>query len=124
MLDQLHMSALCRCFVFLFRHITNVVTPVNEVTKYLYLLILSVQFQWFCHRIAIHMEMFRSYSLSLICDYELWLDYGKAGEFAKEYSSTKGPGTTVKPQNHLFFRKLSPIVQRTLDKCVRENGFM
>lgn len=45
MLDQLHMSALCRCFVFLFRHITNVVTPVNEVTKYLYLLILSVQFQ-------------------------------------------------------------------------------
>jgi len=58
------------------------------------------------------------------CDYELWSDYEKAGELAKEYSAAKGPGTTVKPQNHLFFRKLSPIVQRTLDKCVRENGFM
>jgi len=43
---------------------------------------------------------------------------------AKEYASTKGPGTTAKPQDHLFFRKLSPVVQRTLDKCVRENGFM
>lgn len=50
--------------------------------------------------------------------------YDKAGELAKEYASTKGPGSTAKPQNHLFFRKLSPIVQRTLDKCVRENGFI
>ena len=52
------------------------------------------------------------------------LDYDKAGVLAKEYASTKGPGITVKPQDHLFFRKLGPIVQRTLDKCVRENGFM
>jgi len=51
-------------------------------------------------------------------------DYTKAAQLAKEYSSTKGPGTTAKPQDHLFFRKLEPIVQRTLDKCVRENGFM
>jgi len=58
------------------------------------------------------------------CGDDLCLDYGKAGELAKEYALAKGPGTTVKPQNHLFFRKLSPIVQRTLDKCVRENGFM
>jgi len=54
----------------------------------------------------------------------LWSDYGKAGLLAKEYASTKGPGATAKPHDHLFFRKLSPIVQRTLDKCVRENGFM
>jgi len=53
-----------------------------------------------------------------------FLDYAKAGQLAKEYASTKGPGTTAKPQNHLFFRKLSPIVQRTLERCVRENGFM
>lgn len=50
--------------------------------------------------------------------------FTKAGLLAKEYSSTKGPGTTAKPQDHLFFRKLAPIVQRTLDKCVRENGFI
>jgi hypothetical protein len=52
------------------------------------------------------------------------LDYNKAALLAKEYSSTKGAGTTAKPQDHLFFRKLAPIVQRTLDRCVRENGFM
>lgn len=51
-------------------------------------------------------------------------DYTKAAQLAKEYSSTKGPGSTAKPQDHLFFRKLEPVVQRTLEKCVRENGFM
>lgn len=50
--------------------------------------------------------------------------YTKATQLAKEYSSTKGPGSTAKPHDHLFFRKLEPIVQRTLDKCVRENGFI
>lgn len=50
--------------------------------------------------------------------------YTKAAQMAKEYASTKGPGSTAKPQEHLFFRKLEPIVQRTLDKCVRENGFI
>lgn len=50
--------------------------------------------------------------------------YNKAAQLAKEYSSTKGPGSTAKPQDHLFFRKLEPIVQRTLEKCVRENGFI
>jgi len=53
-----------------------------------------------------------------------FLDYGKAGELAKEYALAKGPGTTTKPQNHLFLWKLSPIVQRLLDKYLRENGFM
>lgn len=52
------------------------------------------------------------------------IDYTKATQLAKEYASTKGAGTTAKPQEHLFFRKLEPVVQRTLDKCVRENGFM
>jgi hypothetical protein len=50
--------------------------------------------------------------------------YNKAGQLAKDYASTKGAGATAKPQEHLFFRKLAPIVQRTLDKCVRENGFI
>ena len=51
-------------------------------------------------------------------------DYEKAALLGKEYGSTKGAGTTAKPQEHLFFRKLGPIVKRTLDKCERENGFM
>lgn len=50
--------------------------------------------------------------------------YASAADLAKEYSTTKGAGSTVKPAEHLFFRKLGPIVQRTLDKCVRENGFI
>jgi hypothetical protein len=50
--------------------------------------------------------------------------YNTSFQLAKDYASAKGPGTTAKPHEHLFFRKLAPIVQRTLDKCVRENGFI
>ncbi|KAI0216559.1 BRO1 domain-containing protein BROX [Lamellibrachia satsuma] len=50
--------------------------------------------------------------------------YDKAAEAGKEYSSARGPGTTAKPHEHLFFRKLGPIIKRTLEKCVRENGFI
>ena len=51
-------------------------------------------------------------------------DYEKAGTLGKEYASLKGTGTIANPTEHLFFRKLGPIVNRPLDKCVRENGFM
>ena len=50
--------------------------------------------------------------------------YAQAIELSKEYAKTKGPGTTAKPEQHSFFRRLSPIVKRTLEKCERENGFM
>jgi hypothetical protein len=52
------------------------------------------------------------------------LDYKEALELAKEYAKTKGPGTQAKPDQHLFFKRLAPIVRRTLEKCERENGFM
>ena len=52
------------------------------------------------------------------------VDYTNASEAGKEYTSVKGPGTTARPHEHLFFRKLGPIIKRTLEKCVRENGFM
>lgn len=58
------------------------------------------------------------------CLQESQSHYTKASQLAKEYAATKGPGPTAKPQEHLFFRKLEPIVQRTLDKCTRENGFI
>ncbi|GFU42189.1 BRO1 domain-containing protein BROX [Nephila pilipes] len=50
--------------------------------------------------------------------------YVTANKQCKEYVTLKGPGTSAKPDNHLFFRKLGPIIKRTLEKCERENGFI
>ena len=36
----------------------------------------------------------------------------------------QGPGTQAKPERHTFFRRLLPILNRTLEKCERENGFI
>ena len=52
------------------------------------------------------------------------IGYNEAIGLAKEYAKTKGPGTQAKPEQHAFFRRLLPIVKRTLEKCERENGFM
>ncbi|KAK8399365.1 hypothetical protein O3P69_003465 [Scylla paramamosain] len=51
-------------------------------------------------------------------------EYEEAGQQCKEYSHTKGPGTQAKPEKHQFFRRLAPIVTRTLEKCERENGMI
>ncbi|XP_076441744.1 BRO1 domain-containing protein BROX-like [Babylonia areolata] len=50
--------------------------------------------------------------------------YEKSELLCKEYAACKGAGTTARPQNHLFFRKLGPVVRRTLEKCERENGLI
>lgn len=50
--------------------------------------------------------------------------YNEAVLLAREYAKTKGPGTKAKPEQHPFFRRLLPIVDRTLAKCERENGFI
>jgi len=50
--------------------------------------------------------------------------YEKAGEMAVEYAKTRGVGTQAKPEQHKFFLRLAPIVNRTLEKCERENGFI
>lgn len=50
--------------------------------------------------------------------------YAEAIQLAKEYAITKGPGTQARPESHAFFRRLAPIVKRTLEKCERENGFI
>ena len=52
------------------------------------------------------------------------LGYAQAIELAREYAKTKGPGAQARPEQHAFFRRLAPIVKRTLEKCERENGFM
>ena len=43
---------------------------------------------------------------------------------ATEYAKTKGAGTTARPEKHTFFRRLAPMLGRTLEKCERENGFI
>ncbi|XP_047107248.1 LOW QUALITY PROTEIN: BRO1 domain-containing protein BROX-like [Schistocerca piceifrons] len=50
--------------------------------------------------------------------------YKRAIELSKEYAKTKGPAPKVQPETHASFRRLSPLLNRTLEKCVRENGFI
>lgn len=51
-------------------------------------------------------------------------NYEMAAELCKDYATIKGPGTQAKPEKHQFFRRLSPIIARTLEKCERENGMI
>ncbi|XP_047495791.1 BRO1 domain-containing protein BROX-like [Penaeus chinensis] len=51
-------------------------------------------------------------------------NYELAAEMCKEYGQTKGPGTQAKPEKHQFFRRIAPIIARTLEKCERENGMI
>lgn len=51
--------------------------------------------------------------------------YAEAGKLCKEYATMKGSGgVSAKPEQHLFFRRLAPLIRRTLEKCQRENGFI
>uniref|UniRef100_A0A3Q2PDH8 BRO1 domain-containing protein BROX n=1 Tax=Fundulus heteroclitus TaxID=8078 RepID=A0A3Q2PDH8_FUNHE len=50
--------------------------------------------------------------------------YSRAEALCKEYRQTKGPGTTAKPSEQLFFLKLGALIKSTLEKCQRENGFI
>ncbi|CAL4135762.1 unnamed protein product, partial [Meganyctiphanes norvegica] len=50
--------------------------------------------------------------------------YEEASTLCKEYATTKGPGTNAKPEKHQFFRRIAPIINRTLEKCERENGMI
>uniref|UniRef100_A0A7N6AS55 BRO1 domain-containing protein BROX n=1 Tax=Anabas testudineus TaxID=64144 RepID=A0A7N6AS55_ANATE len=50
--------------------------------------------------------------------------YSRAEALCKEYRQTKGPGTTAKPSEQLFFLKLGGVIKNTLEKCQRENGFI
>ncbi|VDM78389.1 unnamed protein product, partial [Strongylus vulgaris] len=45
-------------------------------------------------------------------------------DFASKYGSATGPGTRIKPEEHLFFRKIKPLLLRHLEKAERENGFI
>jgi len=65
--------------------------------------------------------------LATICTCLLFVSiavYKKAEAISREYSSTKGPGTTARPWQHPFFLKLGPIIKKKLEKANHENGFM
>ncbi|KAK5976747.1 BRO1 domain-containing protein, partial [Trichostrongylus colubriformis] len=51
-------------------------------------------------------------------------EYEIACDFASKYSTAPGPGTRIKPQEHLFFRNIKPLLIRHLEKAERENGFI
>ena len=50
----------------------------------------------------------------------------KAKALCKAYATTKGPAAAerVRPDQHNVFKRLEPMVKRTLEKCNRENGLM
>lgn len=48
----------------------------------------------------------------------------KSKALCQEYGKTHGPAPRVKPDQHAVFKRLAPLVQRTLEKCERENGLM
>lgn len=50
--------------------------------------------------------------------------YSMASQLGNDYAIARGPGLSMKPHNHPFFKRLGPIVQRTLDKCTMENGII
>jgi len=50
--------------------------------------------------------------------------YEETQTICKDYHSTKGQGTTAKPQEHPFYMRFYPVVARTLEKTERENGFI
>uniref|UniRef100_A0A0N5CH64 BRO1 domain-containing protein n=1 Tax=Strongyloides papillosus TaxID=174720 RepID=A0A0N5CH64_STREA len=49
------------------------------------------------------------------------IHYDKAADICDKYPSAQGVGVAAKIKNHLFFRKMIPILQRHLEKAEREN---
>uniref|UniRef100_A0A1I7XME8 BRO1 domain-containing protein n=1 Tax=Heterorhabditis bacteriophora TaxID=37862 RepID=A0A1I7XME8_HETBA len=51
-------------------------------------------------------------------------EFQVASDLALKYATASGPGTRIKPEGHLFFRKIEPLLNRHLEKAERENGFI
>uniref|UniRef100_A0A914YPZ6 BRO1 domain-containing protein n=1 Tax=Panagrolaimus superbus TaxID=310955 RepID=A0A914YPZ6_9BILA len=50
--------------------------------------------------------------------------YKEAEEICVKYAKSSGPGFIAKPEKHLFFRRIQPLLERHLEKAERENGFI
>lgn len=71
-----------------------------------------------------HLSSFTAWICFVLTPWLLLPGYSRAEALCKEYRQTKGPGTTAKPSEQLFFLKLGGLIKNTLEKCQRENGFM
>ncbi|KAE9553119.1 hypothetical protein FO519_003672 [Halicephalobus sp. NKZ332] len=50
--------------------------------------------------------------------------YQEAQDLCAKYAKASGPGFIAKPENHIFFRRVKPLLERHMDKAERENGFI
>lgn len=51
-------------------------------------------------------------------------NYKLSCEISKLYAKASGPGFVAKPENHLFFRRIEPILKRHSEKAARENSMI
>ncbi|TKR88436.1 hypothetical protein L596_012683 [Steinernema carpocapsae] len=47
-----------------------------------------------------------------------------AEDFCVKYAKSPGPGFLARPEQHLFFQRVIPLLNRHLEKAKRENGFI
>uniref|UniRef100_A0A8C2H0J3 BRO1 domain-containing protein BROX n=1 Tax=Cyprinus carpio TaxID=7962 RepID=A0A8C2H0J3_CYPCA len=71
----------------------------------------------------LHVSWVKSLLLMVVLNLRVSV-YSRAEALCKEYRQTKGPGSTAKPSEQLFFKKLGTFIKNTLEKCQRENGFI
>ncbi|VDN45039.1 unnamed protein product [Gongylonema pulchrum] len=45
-------------------------------------------------------------------------------DIVSKYSNATGPGLSAKPESHLFFRRIRPLLERHMQKAERENGLI
>nr|AEE63624.1 unknown [Dendroctonus ponderosae] len=50
--------------------------------------------------------------------------YNMAEELCSKYAKSSGPGFVAKPEQHLFFRRIVPLLDRHLKKAEQENDFI
>jgi hypothetical protein len=51
-------------------------------------------------------------------------NYRLCSEICKLYPKAPGPGFIAKPETHLFFRRIEPILKRHAEKAERENSMI
>lgn len=78
----------------------------------------------YCSKIVCTLFVCKMMFTKKVCNELFPADYSRAEALCKEYRQTKGPGSTAKPSEQLFFLKLGTVIKNTLEKCQRENGFM
>ncbi|KAI6188322.1 BRO1 domain-containing protein [Aphelenchoides besseyi] len=84
-------------------------------------------------------KFYQSYAFSYLCEHLLTEDkcgqairactegnrcYKESSDLCSLYAKAQGPGFIAKPECHLFFRRIGPILNRHMEKAQRENSFI